>query len=1169
MRRLASLLLWIGIGLQGIMAQCPTTTITGNLIPNNGDTLSGTYNVTGNFIVGPGVTVHVRPYRSGGCGALQVFAAGSVQIDGTVNADGAGNVGGVGGQEGSASNLSFIESCPVPNDQCGAVITFGGAGGASGNPGGGGAAGAVGQDGGGRKNQCLSFGDVGGRIGGSGGAGGGAGASYAAAGTAGGNGGLGSLPTMSTPDPTCTNHPITSGFGGNGGVLGVLYGTLSGNDIDLGSGGAGGGGGGRGRFAGTAGARGGAGGGLVRIESGGDFTFTGSISANGLPGGAGGNGGGAGVSPRCCSDLCAGVDEYTHNGAGGGGGGAGGGSGGGVLLRVGGIASLAGSITSAGGNGGAAGNGGLAGPNLSLGGGLFCSSTNSTAPGGTAGGQGGAGSGGRIKIFYNACAPGNAVTTTTSLPGGSGNGGNAANGTAFVSNAGSLLVGSAQPGTQTLCYLGDPGNLNSLPASGGYGAIAYQWQSQQDCAGPWANIPGATTLNFDPPAGVLDTTCYRLQITSGACTEFSDTLTVFVIPPQGATINPSGTVPACVGDTVRLLSSGGAGASYQWLFNGIPIPGAIDSVYAAVTAGAYTVQISYPVGCAGLSAPTNVSFDNPPAAFIFANGDTVLCPGDNLSLQGFGSGSYQWQLNGSDIPGATAASLPVTGPGSYSLDVTTAGGCLGSSAPLTITVGAAAAATLTATTPLAFCAGDSVTLNAGGGTIQGWYRDEVLLGGLSGGSITTDSSGTYAVIVASPDGCRDTASVIVLSDTVIAGLNPAVNVAACVGDSALFLASGGDHYAWLFNQQLLPDTLNYLFAGIVGDYTLIAISDLGCRDTTPTYAFTYFPPLVPTAQALGSPYVCPGDQLPLAGQVFGALSYQWLVNDTLIPGANGINHVATEPGVYALQVTDQYGCYYSSPYFSVYPGADPVAEIVPLTSLPICNGDELILEGRGGDSLVWYRDGILVQSGTDRTLNVPSPSNGSYTVAVFTGCGADTSNVLTVGSGVAPIAEFTYQNQPNNYVEFIDMSISGATWVWNFGSSEVASSTAQNPLVEYPRPGTYTLTMITCDIFGCCDTISREIVVLDPVFFIPNVFSPNGDGVNDVATTNFNSLQSLDFMIYDRWGKRVFSTDSPATFWDGTANGKAVPDGVYFYHLKAIDNQGNDLEAKGHISILR
>lgn len=1168
MRKVLNWLFWMGIGVQGIMAQCPTTTITGNLVPNNGDTLSGTYNVTGNFILGPGVTVYVRPFRSNGCGALQIFAAGNVQLDGTIHADGAGYPGGLGGQPGSASNVSFIESCPVPNDQCGGVITFGGSSGNNSNPGGGGNAGAAGLDGGGRKNQCLSFGDVGGRIGGSGGAGGGAGGTYAGLGTAGGNGGLGSLPTMSTPDPTCTNHPISFGFGGNGGVLGGVYGTLSGNDIDLGSGGAGGGGGGRGRFAGTAGAQGGAGGGLVRIESGGDFSMTGSITANGLDGGLGGNGGGAGVSPRCCSDLCAGVDEYTHNGAGGGGGGAGGGSGGGVFLRVGGIATLAGTIDALGGTGGNGGQTGPAGPNLSLGGGLFCATTTSTAPAGTNGGFGGGGGGGRAKIFYNACAPGNSVSTVTNFQGGGGNGGNAANGVVFISNAGSLIVGSAQPASQLLCYLGDPGNLNSLPSTGGYGGISYQWQSQQDCSGPWANVPGATSLNYDPPAGILDTTCFRLQITSGSCTAFSDTLTVSVIPPQGASITPAGSVPACVGDTIDLLTSGGTGASYQWLFNGIPIPGAIDSVYEAVTAGAYTVQINYPVGCAGLSNPTNVTFDNPPAAFISASGDTILCPGDQLVLQGFGSGTYQWQLGGIDIPGATAATLPLTGPGTYSLNVTTAGGCLGSSADLTITAGAAATASISAATPLAFCAGDSVLLNAAGGSIHAWYRDGIFLPGATGSSLPTDSSGTYAVVVASPDGCLDTTSVIVFSDTVVAGINPAVNVAACVGDSALFLASGGGSYTWLFNQQPLPDTLNFLFAGIVGDYTLIVTSPIGCTDTTPTYAFTYFPPLVPTAQAQGAPYICPGDQLPMRGQVFGALSYQWLLNDTLIPGATGLNYVATEPGVYAFQVSDQYGCYYTSPYFSVYPGADPVAEIVPQVALPICDGDSLVLLGRGGDSLVWYRDGILVQAGSDTLLVVGTPSDGTYTLATFTGCGADTSTVLTVGSGVGPTAGFTYQNQPGNLVEFVDESISGATWLWNFGGAG-NSSTLQNPQLTFPNPGTYPVTMITWDIFGCSDTISLLVNVVDPVFFIPNVFSPNGDGINDVATTNFNSLRELNFLIYDRWGKAMFSTTSATTFWDGTCRGREVPDGVYYYHLKAIDNQGNDLETKGNISVLR
>ena len=157
---------------------------------------------------------------------------------------------------------------------------------------------------------------------------------------------------------------------------------------------------------------------------------------------------------------------------------------------------------------------------------------------------------------------------------------------------------------------------------------------------------------------------------------------------------------------------------------------------------------------------------------------------------------------------------------------------------------------------------------------------------------------------------------------------------------------------------------------------------------------------------------------------------------------------------------------------------------------------------------------------------------------------------------------------PENAVEFIDESISGATWLWDFGDGS-PTSILQDPQHTFPGPGNYPITMITWDIYGCSDTISTLFEVLDPVFFIPNVFSPNADGINDVAETNFNSLTEIDFKIYDRWGRLMFQTNSKTVYWDGLRNGKPAPDGVYYYHLRATTSTDKPLEAKGNMTLLR
>lgn len=1149
-----------------VFAQCATTNVTGNLSPLNGDTLSGTYNITGNFTIGPGVTVYVRPWGMNGCGKLEIYAGGNINIQGTINADGAGFLGGTGGAAGFSNNAVFIEQCSSPTDQCGDIFTFGGSAGLVGAGPGGGLAGVVGVNGGGRKNRCLNFGDEGGRAGGAGGAGGGGGGSYGGLGTGGGSGGNASIPTMSTADVTCTSNPIVAGNGGLGGAATATNGTTIGPDIDLGTGGGGAGGGGRGRFLGTAGAIGGAGGGMVKLVSNGTMSVSGSISANGMNGGAGGVGGGAGASIRCCTDACPGVDEYTHTGSGGSGAGGGGGSGGGILLDANGVANITGTFSVRGGNGGAGGiaiNGYTMNQNCLLG------NSSASAPAGGAGQQGGAGGGGRIKVFSNQCVAGNNISPITQLNGGNGNLGPAASGVLGTSNLNSALVPSAAvPASQSICFNGDPSVLTSLAATGGIGSYSYQWQMQPNCTGAWQNIPGATTLSYDPPSGLQVTTCYRLEITSGTCVDFSSTLTVIVSASQVASVTPAGPIAGCVGDTTVLTTSGGSGATYQWYFNGSPIVAATDSFYATTATGSYMVEIIYGGGCNAFSAPIVASYLPAPSAFAVALQDTILCPGETVLMTGLGGGTYQWLLNGVPISGATSANFGAVQAGVYAVEVTVPGGCVSTSAPITITAGAVPSASLAASGATQFCEGDSVLLNAGGGQSYQWLLNGQLIPNANSSNYFALQTGDYEVIAIGPDGCADTSALVaVIADPApIALLSSVGNPITCVGDTVLFFASGGTSFEWLFNGQPIGNTNAYLAAGTQGDYSVVVGNGSGCTDTSAVFAFSFFPPISVSISANGANYVCQGDSLPLNANGPGATGWMWYRNDTLISGANSSTYIASSAGAYTAVAIDQYGCEYHSAFQMVYPGESPHASLAVFGQSSLCGLDSIPLIASGGDNYEWFMNGATIYSGVDSIIWVNQA--GDYQVAASSGCGVDTSAILTVNIANGPQAGFEYENHPQSEVQFRDMSISGASWFWNFGDGS-GNSSLQNPLHQFPNPGTYSVTMITFDAQGCSDTITLSVIVTDPDFFIPNVFSPNGDGINDFAQTNFSKLKVFEFSIYDRWGKLVFVTDTQDTWWDGFVNGNAAPDGVYFYYLKGEFFNDRSVKEKGNLSLLR
>jgi len=395
-----------------IQSQCITTTVPGNFIVTSDIILSGTYNVSGTFKIPAGVIVYVKTFSSGSCGKL-IINAQKIIIDGTIDGNYSGSIGGVAGLGGNnvtslTGDIMAINTCSN-KDNTGVILLEGGKYGTNGTGLGAGLQGQNGQTGSGPKQQCLSTSDEAGMIGSSAGAGGGGGASYGGLGSNGSTGGNGTNSYTTTGVNISTGYVVVGGAGGLGGNSGSIYGTLSGTDIDMGSGGAGSGGGGRSYYVGLSGGKGGNGGGMLKLVATDTLKISGLILINGENGTTGGNAGAGGASPNCCSDGCDDNGEATYSCGAGGGSGSGGGSGGGIYLESQNIAIITGSLQTKGGNGGNGGINGI-GTSASYSGGIFCGNQTINSGFGSNGNKGGAGSGGRIKIFVPSC------TTSTINP---------------------------------------------------------------------------------------------------------------------------------------------------------------------------------------------------------------------------------------------------------------------------------------------------------------------------------------------------------------------------------------------------------------------------------------------------------------------------------------------------------------------------------------------------------------------------------------------------------------------------------------------------------------------------------------------------------------------------------------------------------------------------------
>ena len=225
---------------------------------------------------------------------------------------------------------------------------------------------------------------------------------------------------------------------------------------------------------------------------------------------------------------------------------------------------------------------------------------------------------------------------------------------------------------------------------------------------------------------------------------------------------------------------------------------------------------------------------------------------------------------------------------------------------------------------------------------------------------------------------------------------------------------------------------------------------------------------------------------------------------------------------------------------------------------------------------VWTNSGGQI---IDTTAQATSLSAGQYRVMVRdTFCEAEQSFEITHIDG--PKADFEaseYRISANSELTFTDESEGDlSSWLWQFGDN--STDTGSEVFHTYGEAGEYSVLLQVTDENGCTDTVSKVIQVYfkDLNVFVPNSFTPNGDGLNDtwgpIMSEQIKESHTMtQMLIYDRWGQLIFHSEEPDAQWDGIADdGKIVaPNTVYAYLIILKDTAGYEYKLKGHVMILR
>lgn len=231
--------------------------------------------------------------------------------------------------------------------------------------------------------------------------------------------------------------------------------------------------------------------------------------------------------------------------------------------------------------------------------------------------------------------------------------------------------------------------------------------------------------------------------------------------------------------------------------------------------------------------------------------------------------------------------------------------------------------------------------------------------------------------------------------------------------------------------------------------------------------------------------------------------------------------------------------------------------------------------GIGGITYSWnFGDGSAIsnQNNPVHTYNTP----GVYTVTLIVcdpsscnGCDTAVSTITVLNA--PPLAAFT-ANPPTvqitSPIHFTNQSVGANQYTWLFGDGD--TSTLVNPSHIYLHSGDYTCCLVAQNNGGCPDTACRLISIkLIPVIDVPNAFSPNNDGMNDILYAYGQDVTTMVFRVYNRWGQKVFETTDINTGWDGTFKGVMQEMEVYAWTLSANFTNGESITKQGNVTLLK
>lgn len=642
------------------------------------------------------------------------------------------------------------------------------------------------------------------------------------------------------------------------------------------------------------------------------------------------------------------------------------------------------------------------------------------------------------------------------------------------------------------------------------------------------------------------------------------------------TANTTANTTSCSGaanGSIVITPVGGAAPFTFTLDGGAPQGGTAPFTFSNLAAGNHIITVTDAAGCITGNIPVTVPAG--PALTTTVATTDVLCNGGatgsiTVSVPSIGTPPYEYSLDGTNWVSANIFNGLTAGP--YTAYYRESNGCQGQQ---NVTINEPSLMAAAGSTVAVTCNGGNdgtITINASGGLPPYQYSID---GGATWqpGPVFSVAMGSYNIIVRDANNCTTPVAASVSEPPVLTASSVNVN-ASCNGGndgSITITAAGGNSGGYQYSIDGSNFFPSNVFNVAPGNYTVTVRDNLGCT--------TSFPATVGLSNNLTftpqtDPVICEGSSAQL-NLVSNATVYSWTPS-TGLSNPNIANPVANPTATTQYTVTATLDRCSITDVVVVNVNPAPIPDAGPAGF--ICYGQTYQLQGSGGVQYSWSPSTYL----NNTTLPNPTANAANtitYTLSILAdvnGCPSLVTDDVTVDV-TPPIKIYTYPSDtiayPGDQIMLKAVSTVPSANIFSWSPPlNLDNPGIFNPVVTAGNIGDSLVYKVTASsIAGCIgEAYVRLRVYKGPDLYVPNAFTPNGDGRNETFYPFPVGIKAINyFRVYNRWGQLVFSSNTLYKGWDGMIGGTKQPTGTYVWMGQGVDKNNKLITRQGTVTLIR